>query len=261
MDNKGYKITYFYILIDPETYKVRYVGKANNIHRRFIAHKSTSHYRKYHSAIWIKGLLSKGLEPIIKIIENFKYKNKYEWGNRESYWIRCYRKLGFDLTNFTIGGEGGTTYGRLGKKNSPEHIAKTRAGRIGKPVKRSAVSNEKRANGIRAYHAKCKEVGIKIKRQPHSEETKIKISNANKGKRKMFSEETRQKLRENIRKVSDLTKKPVLAINKKTGMQIFYPSVASASRSLNISHTGISNALNGRTKSSGGYYWKYTEIT
>jgi hypothetical protein len=75
------------------------------------------------------------------------------WAEAEKKWIKHYRELDVGLTNFTDGGDkGAATYGRLGKKNSQEHIAKTRAGRIGKPVKRSQISNERRAKGVRRYY-------------------------------------------------------------------------------------------------------------
>ena len=80
--------------------------------------------------------------------------NAQTWEDSERKWIKFYRDNGYNVTNIADGGNHSASYGRLGKKNSPEHIAKTRAGRLGKPTNTSPEGKLRRADGIRRY---CKD--------------------------------------------------------------------------------------------------------
>ncbi|MFM2394019.1 MAG: hypothetical protein RLZZ546_2001 [Bacteroidota bacterium] len=57
------KEIYIYVLIDPLTKHIRYIGKTNNLNKRFNHHITNSKHRKYHSALWIKSLVDKNLKP------------------------------------------------------------------------------------------------------------------------------------------------------------------------------------------------------
>jgi hypothetical protein len=101
-----------YVLIDPITGLVRYVGKTSQeLNLRLKDH--ISNYRlkaTTHKSCWIKGLKSKGFVPIIEEIDLVL---EEDWEFWERYWIAQFKTWGFDLTNGTSGGEGG-----LGKPNS-----------------------------------------------------------------------------------------------------------------------------------------------
>ena len=56
------------------------------------------------------------------------------------------------------------------------------------------------------------------------------------------------------------TSKPVLAIDKITGLILEFPSVKEAERQLGISNGNICNCLKGRQKSCGGFYWYYSDV-
>jgi hypothetical protein len=145
---------HIYKLIDPRNDNIRYIGKTVNPYRRIHSHISKAKLmtNKTHSGNWIRSLLFEGLKPRMEIIETID--NTLEWSEREIYWIKFYRELGVDLTNFKdggINGSGNASYGRLGKKNSPEHIRKTSEGRRGKSCKRCPEANKRRADGIRRY--------------------------------------------------------------------------------------------------------------
>jgi len=99
--------TNIYILIDPETNQVRYVGKANNIFQRYKAHLNRARKHQIHKLNWINYLKTKGLKPIIEIIDIVPIDNWVFW---ETYWISQFKTWGFDLINYTNGGEG-TTFG------------------------------------------------------------------------------------------------------------------------------------------------------
>lgn len=78
----------------------------------------------------------------------------------------------------------------------------------------------------------------------HSKETKIKMSNALKGR--PVSKETRKKIgKANGRIIIQYTKDDKFIVE--------YESAVDASKSLNISRTGINNCCTGRSKSSGGF--------
>lgn len=91
-------IIFIYALIDPITKHIRYVGKTNNIYRRYYQHIYDK--SKSHKASWIKSL--NGLYPEIMILD-IVYENWEFW---EEYWISQTKSWGFDLTNLTLGGIG-----------------------------------------------------------------------------------------------------------------------------------------------------------
>lgn len=53
--------------------------------------------------------------------------------------------------------------------------------------------------------------------------------------------------------------KPVIAIDKVTGLIIEFPSTIEAERKLGISSSNICDCLKGRHNSSGGFYWMYAD--
>jgi len=137
-----------YGLYDPLTSRIRYVGKTNNPRKRLNRHLSNSKFSKVHSSQWIKSLIDKGYSPEMIILQET---DEATWKEDEKRWIEYYKNLAYDLTNILPGGEGGATYGRLGKKNSPEHIKKSSDGRRGRSVKRNPESNKRRAEGVQRY--------------------------------------------------------------------------------------------------------------
>jgi hypothetical protein len=54
-------------------------------------------------------------------------------------------------------------------------------------------------------------------------------------------------------------RKAVYALGPGGGIIRTYESVGQAARELGVSHTSISNAARGKSKTCGGYYWSYTE--
>ena len=119
--------TNIYVLIDPINNMVRYVGKANNVTQRYTAHLNRARKHQVHKKNWIENLKKQGLKPIIEIIDIVPID---EWVFWETYWISQMKTWGFDLINYTNGGDG-CTFGNqtsfkkghqlwLGKKHSEE---------------------------------------------------------------------------------------------------------------------------------------------
>lgn len=111
--------TYIYVLKDPETGTIRYIGKTVKDPKRrvkehiYAVKKET---KRNHRLNWIQSLLNKNLEPMIETIEICSWIESQE---REKYWIKYYKDLGFNLVNETEGGEG-----NLGYVKSKETIEK-----------------------------------------------------------------------------------------------------------------------------------------
>jgi hypothetical protein len=97
--------TNIYVLIDPRTKEIRYVGKANNVSQRYKAHLNRARKHQIHKKNWIDLLKKEKLKPIIEIIDIVPIN---EWQFWETYWISQFKCWGFNLINYTIGGDGCT---------------------------------------------------------------------------------------------------------------------------------------------------------
>jgi|SRR5579872_2645937 len=96
---------FVYILSDPRSDDVRYVGKTHRpLTVRLKQHTTPSALRKdTHKTHWIKSLLEQDVRPAIELVEEVE-DGKVD--DAERFWIEQFRSLGFKLTNATLGGEG-----------------------------------------------------------------------------------------------------------------------------------------------------------
>lgn len=148
-----------YGLTDPRTGHLRYVGRSTSGSRRPFQHGQPYYLRsvRSHTSSWCQNLAAAGLRPGVVIIED----SPEDLFDAEQFWIAYFRLLGCDLTNHTEGGDGmvgfrhsettkariaATKKGRtatpeerernrtaqLGRKHSPETIAKIRAAMAGR---------------------------------------------------------------------------------------------------------------------------------
>lgn len=111
----------------------------------------------------------------------------------------------------------------IGRKHTPETIEKLR----------KASSGNKNSVGHK-----------------HTEESKQKNREAHIGKTHILSEESKMKIALNHR-----NRKEVICIE--TG--IIFPSIGIAAKNTNTSQGSISSVLTGRSKTAGGYHWKYKQ--
>lgn len=111
---------YIYILKDPISNEVRYVGKSNNPQNRLKKHLSESNLIESWTPKnkWLLSLRKDNLSPIMEIIDSTYLDNINEL---EVYWIKHYRDLGIDLTNGTNGGDG---FDWTGRKHRSETVEK-----------------------------------------------------------------------------------------------------------------------------------------
>lgn len=99
------KIFYLYILRDPNTNEVRYVGKTGNPKVRLSTHiRAAKYHARNPRETWIHGLILNGQEPAMEILEIHP---EGTWESRERFLIDFYRQEGYNLTNVAIGGYGG----------------------------------------------------------------------------------------------------------------------------------------------------------
>ena len=90
--------TYIYILKDPISNLIRYVGKSNNPKDRLKNHVNLSKKDQSHKRNWILKLKKKGLKPVMEVIDVVPIDSWQFW---ETYWISQIRTWGFDLINYT----------------------------------------------------------------------------------------------------------------------------------------------------------------
>lgn len=169
--------TFIYLLRDPETQGVRYIGKSNNPARRLREHiRDHSKYRR-HKDHWIGALQARGLAPLMEVIEEAPLDL---WAERELFWINHYTQLGHPLTNTYFGSEGigmmpPETRAKIGaihkgKKLTPEAIEKRSA----------AIRGTKRSPETKARIAARK---LGVKRPPRSEDWQLKLNDGHRGRK------------------------------------------------------------------------------
>lgn len=118
------KPVFIYVLKEPDTGEIRYVGKSDNPKTRLRAHVNRSKSHKDHRSCWIRSLLVRGTRPVLEIIDKVP---ETLWESAEMGYIHLYKSQGCDLVNGTPGGDSGPT--QKGPK-TPAHIEKVRQSRI-----------------------------------------------------------------------------------------------------------------------------------
>jgi hypothetical protein len=187
LEKRSIKNIHIYILKDPETQEVRYVGKTkHSLNKRLWGH--LNQVETTHKYNWINSLKAKDLIPIIESVE--KVSNE-TWSEREMFWIQHYKDLGAKLTNSNEGGLGGHNVSdevrvklsatQKGRKRSAETRAKMSAAKQKMSDETKAKMSISRTGKklSKEHHAKMLAA---ITRKKCSAETRAKISAANKGK-------------------------------------------------------------------------------
>lgn len=134
-----------YYLCDPRDDIPRYVGKAEvSLADRLSCHISESKQparQHWHKSRWFRKLEREGIKPEIRLIELVP--PEATWQDRERYWIKTYREMGYPLTNLTDGGEG--TINRVYSEETRRKISESRKGKPspqkGKPMRPEAYQN------------------------------------------------------------------------------------------------------------------------
>lgn len=273
-------MAFIYRLIDPRTNETRYVGKTNNIERRYKEHCKNSDKYPIHN--WINKLKSLDLLPLIEIIEEC---DDSIWNEREIFWVSYYRRVsGRLLLNCNDGGRGGhnpseTTRLKMSimQQNRPpaseetrRKIADSKRGKPRSPELRKQMSESRK--GKKHSDEARRKMSMAGKGRKQSDEHKRKRAESRKGKK--HSDETRQKMSrlaknrtesekarfaEIGRNASESNKKAILQYDKFGNFIRQWDSIIEAGETLNIGRPDITNCCKRKYKSAGGYIWRYAD--
>ena len=269
---------YIYILKDPITNEVRYVGKTQNALIRLKEHIRKSHLTKTHKNNWVQKLIKNNLTPIMEIIALVPEDTQ---GIHEQNWIDKYKNEGVRLTNIADGGVGGNlgpivnqkiSEALKGKKLTEVHKKNISKGCIG--LKASSETKEKMSKnnsgegnpmyGIQHSFETKEKIGISSSKRnsgegnpmygiQHTEKTINKIKNTlsllNSGENNPFfgkkhTEEYKNKKR---KKVKQLTIDGILIK--------IWDSISEAATTLGIQQSGISGVCDKENKTYYNYKW------
>ena len=163
--NDGWFLLMFiYVLVDPRTNKIRYVGRAVNTKNRLKGHMHGKDGK--HTRNWIEQLKRKGMKPRLLVVEIVSDEN---WRDAERKWIAYYRANGTRLTNIADGGGGVSGYRHSNRSKK----------KISNALKCKSHSEEWNRKNSEAHLGQRTWLG-----RHHSEKTKQKIGNANRGKKR-----------------------------------------------------------------------------
>lgn len=136
------KTTFIYALCEPDTEKIRYVGKSDRPKSRLSMHIHGSNGYRSHLGHWIKSLISRGLRPKLEVLDEVPHS---QWQFWEREYIRVFRSIGLALVNTTDGGD------------APPALAGDKNPMFGKP------RTEECKKKLRAYSGlNCKLTGRKM---------------------------------------------------------------------------------------------------
>lgn len=184
--------TFIYVLKDPRTGCIRYVGKADNPSKRWKCHCWISS-KKSHKNSWVSELKNLGLLPELEILEQVPLD---EWEEIEREYIRVFRMVGMNLTNQCDGGEGVVGL-------SPSKETREKMSRAAKGKKRPKISDALRGKKRKFFN-----------RRSPSEETREKISAAQRGKQISGYTRLKMSLAHSGKKLSEETRKKMSLIRK-----------------------------------------------
>lgn len=210
-----------YVFSD-EDFIPKYIGKAKCFNTRIKQHLNRDRFR-YKSWFynWLNKQISNNKIFYIDILEEVNQENHVE---REKFWIKSTKDLGYSLTNMTDGGDGN--------------------------------NNQVFSEETREKHR------IAAKNRIWTNESKLKLSQFHKGK--TLSNETKEKLRKvNLGKsfpkeVTDKMKKTVNGINILNNSIVKFESLTLAAKFLNCRKSTLSNVITKKaSRKYKNYIWNY----
>jgi len=200
-----------------------YIGQTiMTIQKRYQKHCNS------HNTVISKAITKYGVENFT-VEEIDRASTREELDEKERYWIRCYNSQvpnGYNLES------GGTKYKEI-SETTREKLVESHKGE------------------------KAPWYGKHL-----TEETKRKLSESHKGKCKYW--EGKKRSPATIAKMSENRKGKTIGETHCQSLKVecvdngkIYSSIGEAARASGISRTGIVNNLKGRSKSAGGYIWRY----
>jgi hypothetical protein len=263
---ENYKI-YALKLIDDDN--IKYIGfTSRNLEDRFKEHLYVTINLKYKNGYWIKKY--KDNIEIILIEDNIK--SIEEVCEREIFYIRYYRELGFNLNNLTNGGGGMRATDETRRKISESQKGKTLSNEHKEKIRNTLTGRKLTPEHIE--NVKNSKIGYKC-----SDETKLRMSESKKGI--IFSDEHKNNISKSKkgkpapnkgitcsdkqkRYISDILKGKPTSKSRiidvfiyKTGEYVGrFDSISECFTKLNLKSNHINSVLNGDRKQSYGYTFK-----
>lgn len=219
-------VTFIYLLKDPITLDIKYIGKSDDPNNRLTEHIRKSKYKNTYKNNWINGLLKSGNLPIMEIIDVVE---KNEWSDSEKKWISHYKKLGCKLTNLTDGGDGG---------NFGDEVNKL----ISQKLKNRVFSSKT-----------IKLMSESAKKRKMSDEGRKLLSEKRKGKNNSMFGKKQSKY------CIESKYKPVIQYSLDGNILKEWKSLKEVSEYLLINRNTIRMVCNNQRKSAGGYKWKFKQ--
>lgn len=127
---------FIYLLKDPRTAAVRYVGKTTNPKARLKTHiqQAKKCFSDCYKDKWLRSLLALSLRPVMEVIEEGHGEG---WQAAEQKWIAHYKALA-KLTNGTDGGDGGN--GAVWSDEARARLSKALTGLKRSPEGRASIA-------------------------------------------------------------------------------------------------------------------------
>lgn len=255
-------IVFIYSLEDPETHEIRYIGKTNNLAKRYKDHLNKARDKGTHKRNWINSLRLRGLKPIIKELDIVPVANWQFW---EHWWYELLVSWGYNLTNSTSGGDG-LTFGNQTSfqkgQGAKKVVAYNKDGSIYQEynsiteacttlnidtghLSKVLTGKQKTAKGFAWFY---KELSPTIN-EILDKFIRIKCSNS--------GQFTKGSIPWN--KDTNTTHKGKQVYQYSLDMTLIntYESCAEAARNINGNSDAISACCRGKNKTSKGYIWKY----
>jgi group I intron endonuclease len=214
-----------------------YIGQSRDIEHRFYYYKTSNNWikeqRKLYNSLQKYGIENHNFEIIEECSEDII-------NEREIYWINYYNCVDKGLN---------LKYGGLGGKHSEETKQNISKALMGK--KQSKETIEKRSQSLK---------GLK-----RSDYTKQLMSESGKNKEITWGDKiseakkksTYRHPKEIMEKIAKYNSKPIEQYNSKGILLNTFPSAKDAMKQTGIKNDNISQNLRGKSKSAGGFIWKY----
>lgn len=221
---------FIYVLIDPKSNQIKYVGKTTDIKRRLRRHISERFLHDSYKDRWIRKIVDSNVLLEIEIIDEV---DKSNWGYWEKFYISYFKSIGCLLTNGTIGGDEPPS--TKGRKHTIESRLKMSNTKKGKPIPWLNNGIERTEEHRQNLSKSCKGRQSPNKGNVYTKEHRDKLSN------------------------SSTVKKKVKQIDLDGNLVKIWDSISLAERTLQIRHISevCRNVLYHKT--TGGFKWEYVE--
>jgi hypothetical protein len=261
------KQVYIYALIDPRNGQIRYIGKANNPNERYKNHFNSARDKNTHKRNWINSIRKDGFRPELLIIDCV---NIVEWQYWEKFYVSLYKYYGFDLLNYTAGGDG-TTFGNDGsfkKGNIPHNKGVSCTQEKKNKISKSLIGfisdyNKSKSKKIIQYDINYNLINkyASISEAAKSNELfdRKKISECCSLKRKQHRNYI-WKFDDGILLIKEkikLLNKNVVQYNKQMIEINRFSSIKEAENETKVFSSNITSCCKFKVKSAGGYIWRY----